>query len=74
MAQIGIDYAFLHYGVRQDDLDVIETLAVEQGLNPEGVTELLKNYNSLKVERGEIDLRDLKRFLSQNINSLIPKP
>jgi protein-disulfide isomerase-like protein with CxxC motif len=71
MAQKGLDQAFLHYGIRQTDLDVIEELAKEAGLNPDGVLDLLKKYHEKKVELGEVDEKDLKKMVNQALNSLM---
>jgi hypothetical protein len=50
---------------------VIEEMAREAGLNPEGVLNLLKKYHEKKVELGEVDEKDLKKMVSQSLNSLM---
>ena len=52
MSQKGIDQKFVHYGIRRDDLSMIEA----EGVDFECLTEeILKAYHAKKVDVIEID-------------------
>lgn len=55
MATKGLDGKFLHYGIRQEDLDLIETLCRQHELDTEWIKEdILRSFHAKKVENIEL--------------------
>ena len=42
MINKGLDTAFIHYGIRKEDMDIIKNLTEEQGLDFEWLQENIK--------------------------------
>ena len=52
----GIDQKFVHYGIRKDDLSMIEASCDAEGIDFEWLSEdILKAYHAKKVDAIEID-------------------
>lgn len=52
----GIDSKFVHYGIRRDDLSMIEAICDAEGVDFDWLSEeILKAYHAQKVDVIEID-------------------
>ena len=52
----GIDQKFVHYGIRRDDLAMIEAICDVEGINFDWLSEeVLKAYHAKRVDAIEID-------------------
>ncbi|MCM1451898.1 MAG: hypothetical protein NC102_06540 [Clostridium sp.] len=52
----GIDQKFVHYGIRKDDLSMIEAICDAEGIDFDWLSEeILKVYHARKVDVIEID-------------------
>lgn len=52
----GIDQKFVHYGIRKDDLSMIEAICDAEDIDFEWLSEdILKAYHAKKVDAIEID-------------------
>ena len=52
----GIDQKFVHYGIRRDDLYMIEAICAAEGIDFDWMSEeILKVYHAKRVEAIEID-------------------
>ena len=52
----GIDQKFVHYGIRKDDLSMIEAICDAEGIDFEWLSEdILNAYHAKKVDAIEID-------------------
>lgn len=52
----GIDQKFIHYGIRKDDLSMIEAICDAENIDFEWLSEeILKAYHARKVDVIEID-------------------
>lgn len=50
MAKKGLDTTFLHYGIRKEDITLIETLSINHQLDFDWVKEdLLKEFHERKI-------------------------
>jgi hypothetical protein len=57
----GIDRVFLHYGVRQDDMQLIEQQCFENDIDAEWLKEyVLKPYNEERNNQGVLTVDDKK--------------
>ena len=51
----GVDGAFLHYGIRTEDMQIIESIAIKHGLDFEWIkTWILKEYHTRRVNNEEL--------------------
>jgi hypothetical protein len=51
MTSKGLDTAFVHYGIRRDDLDILESLALKHNLDYSWIQEqILRPYHEQKTK------------------------
>ncbi len=56
MSSKGIDQKFVHYGIRRDDLSMIEAICTTEQIDFDWLSEeILKAYHAQKVDVIEID-------------------
>ena len=68
----GIDGKFLHYGIRQGDLEIIKSLCDKYELDREWVVEqLLKAYHERKVNTIEMSSNDVEQVINNAIQKLV---
>lgn len=71
MARKSLDRQFLHYGIRQEDMQTIEELCTTHELDFEWIKEnILKAYHEKKVEKLELSDIDTERVINAAINQL----
>lgn len=71
MARKSLDRQFLHYGIRQEDMQTIEELCTTHELDFEWIKEnILKAYHEKKVEKLELSDIDTGRVINAAINQL----
>lgn len=67
----GIDSKFVHYGIRRDDLAMIESICDHEGVDFDWLSEeILKQYHAKKVEVIEIDYETTERIIRSAINKI----
>lgn len=67
----GIDGKFVHYGIRRDDLSMIEAICVAEGLDFDWISEdILKAYHAKKVDVIEIDDADTEEIIRNAIQKI----
>ncbi len=70
MANKGIDNCFLHYGIRQEDMKLIESACAEADIDAEWLKEsILKTYNEEKAN-GVIDEKKVKSIVSKALKKI----
>jgi len=68
----GLDGKFLHYGIRNGDLEIIENLCDKYELDREWVEEqLLKAYHERKVNTIEMSSSDVEQVVNNAIQQLV---
>ena len=68
----GLDRNFLHYGIRTEDLELIQTLCEKHDLDADWVKEeILKAYHEKKVDAIEMGDFDTEQVVSIAIQNLI---
>ncbi len=71
MSRKGIDQKFVHYGIRRDDLSMIEAICAAEGLDFDWVSEdILKAYHAKKVDAIEIDDASTEEIIRTAINKI----
>ena len=64
----GLDQKFLHYGIRKDDLDLIETLCEKHNVSFEWFCEeILRKFHEAKVDKIEMLDSDTEKIISDAI-------
>lgn len=67
----GIDQKFVHYGIRKDDLAMIEAICDAESIDFEWLSEeILKAYHARKVDVIEIDDADTEEIIRSAINKI----
>lgn len=69
----GIDGVFLHYGIRKEDMDLIEQLCQdpEFQLDPEWVKEeILKQYNEGGNDEGVVEDKTIRQIIKNALKKI----
>ena len=67
----GLDTAFIHYGIRKEDMDIIQNLTEEQGLDFEWLQEnILKEFHNLKINNEDIDSKKIEKIIEKALNKI----
>ncbi|AXE20883.1 hypothetical protein DR864_25665 [Runella rosea] len=67
----GLDISFVHYGIRRDDLDLIETLCTTHGLDADWVLEdLLKNLHEKRVSDADLDGKGIEKLIEKALSKV----
>ena len=67
----GIDQKFVHYGIRRDDLAMIERICEMENIDFDWVSEeILKAYHARKVYMIEMDDASTEEIVRSAINNL----
>ena len=67
----GIDQKFVHYGIRKDDLSMIEAICEAEGIDFEWLSEdILKAYHAKKVDVIEISDNDTENIIRAAIQKI----
>jgi hypothetical protein len=71
MLNKGLDTAFIHYGIRKEDMDIIKNLTEEQGLDFEWLQEnILKEFHNLKINNEDIDSKKIEKIIEKALNKI----
>ena len=71
MAKKGLDSTFLHYGIRRDDMAIIESLCTKHDLNFEWIKEdLLKAYHERKISNQNLDDKAVERMIDKALQKI----
>jgi len=68
MSRKGIDTTFVHYGIRKEDMQIIENLCVEHGLEPEWLKEeILRKFHENKINENDLSEKNVKKIIERAI-------
>ena len=71
MAKKGLDTTFLHYGIRKEDMSLIETLCTEHNLEFDWVKEdLLKEFHEKKIRNQEMDEKTVEKLIEKALQKI----
>ncbi|MEI7587303.1 DNA modification system-associated small protein [Runella sp.] len=71
MAKKGLDTTFLHYGVRREDMSLIETISLNYQLDADWVKEdLLREFHEKKVSKQELDDKSIERLIDKALQKI----
>jgi hypothetical protein len=67
----GIDSTFLHYGVRNEDMAIIEQACQDADINPEWLKgEILGPYNEERNNQNVVDEKKLTKIVKKALKKL----
>jgi len=71
MAKKGLDTTFLHYGIRRDDMGIIEALCTEHQLEFDWVKEkLLKGFHETKIRNQQMDEKSVEKVIDKALQHI----
>jgi hypothetical protein len=71
MAKKGLDTTFLHYGIRREDMSLIETISLNYQLDADWVKDdLLKEFHEKKVSKQEVDDKSIERLIDKALQKI----
>jgi hypothetical protein len=66
MAKKGLDTTFVHYGIRKQDMDLIEVLCTEHQIDFDWVKEdLLREFHEKKIRNREMDEKTIEKIIEK---------
>jgi hypothetical protein len=66
MANKGLDTTFVHFGIRKEDMNLIEALCTEHNLDFDWVKEdLLKEFHERKIRNQEMDEKAIEKIIEK---------
>lgn len=71
MSRKGLDSLFVHYGIRKEDMGVIEALCTQYEVDAEWLKEyILKPYHEAKIKNEELDTKMLSKLLEKGLSKM----
>ena len=71
MAKKGLDTTFIHYGIRREDMQIIEQLCVRHELDFDWVQDnLLKEFHEKKIRNQEIDEKSIEKVIDTALQKI----
>ena len=71
----GLDSTFVHYGIRKEDLAILESLLEKHCLDYEWIQEhILRVYHEQKIKDELTDERSLVKLIEKALSTLVVKP
>ena len=71
MSKKGLDTLFVHYGIRREDMQVIEALCTEYEIDFDWLQEdILKLYHEKKIRNEDLDEKALKKVLEKALQKI----
>lgn len=70
MTSKGLDFTFVHHGIRNDDLQILETIAKQYEIDPEWLKNLLQSFHDKKTKNPEIEDKEISKFIEEHLNKI----
>lgn len=71
MANKGLETTFIHYGIRKEDMSLIETLCTQHQLEADWIKEeVLKEFHLKKIANQEMDEKNLMRLIEKALQKI----
>ena len=70
MSNKGLDITFVHYGIRKEDMNTIESLAKEQDIDIEWLKELIKSYHEKKIRNQDVEDKEIQKLIEEYLNKI----
>jgi hypothetical protein len=71
MGKKGLDSTFLHFGIRKEDIQLIETLCEKHELDFDWVKDfLIKEFHEKKIRNQEIDDKTVSQIIDKALQKI----
>ena len=71
MAKKSLDTIFLHYGIRKEDLSMIEVLCTEHQIDFDWLKEeILKEFHDRKINNEDLDDKSIEKIIDKAIQQI----
>ncbi len=71
MAKKGLDSTFVHYGIRREDMSLIEALSLQHGIDADWLRDdVLKEYHERKLRATDLDERGVEKLIEKALGKL----
>jgi hypothetical protein len=71
MAKKSLDTTFLHYGIRKEDLSMIEVLCTEHQIEFDWLKEeILKEFHEKKINNEDLDDKSIEKIIDKAIQQI----
>ena len=71
MAKKSLDTTFLHYGIRKEDLSMIEVLCTEHQIDFDWLKEeILKEFHDRKINNEDLDDKSIEKIIDKAIQQI----
>lgn len=71
MAKKGLDTTFVHYGIRTEDIKIIEAICLTHQLDFDWVKEnLLKEFHERKIRNQELDEKAVEKIIDKALQRI----
>jgi hypothetical protein len=66
VAKKGLDITFVHYGIRKEDISLIEALCIEHKLEFDWIKEdILKEFHERKIRNQDMDEKSIEKIIEK---------
>lgn len=66
MAKKGLDTTFVHYGIRKEDISLIEAICTDHKLEFEWIKEdILKEFHERKIKNEDMDEKSIEKIIEK---------
>jgi hypothetical protein len=71
MTKKGLDTTFLHFGIRKEDMSLIEALCTDHQLDFDWVKDdLLKEFHEKKIRNQDLDEKSLEKLIDKALSKI----
>ncbi len=71
MAKKGLDSTFIHYGIRKEDMSLIETLCTSHQIDFDWLKEdVLKEFHDKKINKQDIEDKTIERLIDKALQKI----
>ena len=71
MAKKGLDTTFIHYGIRKEDISLIETLCTQHQIDFDWVKEeLIKEFHEKKINNQDVEEKTIERLIDKALQKI----
>ena len=70
MAKKGIDSTFLHYGIKQDDMAIVEQVCNDSGIDAEWMKEKILKVYQEERKSDNLDEKKVAKIINKALKSL----
>jgi hypothetical protein len=71
MAKKSLDTTFLHYGIRKEDLSMIEVLCTQHQIEFDWLKEeILKEFHDRKINNEDLDDKSIEKIIDKAIQQI----